>query len=675
MELVLRFTCSAQSLISFRYFFYDSGELFRVLDSTGTLVQYTVDPAGNITQTTRSTLLASALSILNVTPLSTTLGSTLTIYGQNFSGNPANDIVQINGVNAAVLSATSNQIVIQVPLGATMGQITVTVNGVTVSSGSALVFTPIPPSVISGVSPSGAAGGQNVTITVTGTNLYSASFYFANGLGVVTSATIKGDGTGATLQAALAAASGIDNIVAVNTLGTSLTGAGNQFTVLSPGVPTSGTAISSITISTFNAVSQAGTRMTTGPPISTLNEISQPGTNLAATPTISALNSVSQSGTQLSSSPAVSALNAITQPGFRFATELLTVLNYATAPGGAAAMSPWISVVNSNSSGNAITTASKPSSTNTGNARPTIRLSGDSSSPATSLKVTPGQTVSFDITAGQGGSSALLLDGAQTDDPATAGTRRFVIPFGTAGISAVVRDGGVDSDLINLTVQSDMPKRISGRLLLPGGMPAVERRMEIRSTGLTAEYFQWKTPLTALPDLTGLNPDRVGVVSSLAMENPSAVFGADPFGTGLTPNYAARFTGAIKVDAEGMHQFFLTSHAGSRLLIDGQVVTEVLIASGPSTATGSVQLTPGWHAIEVDHFEASGAPELRLEWERPGISRETVDPAHLTPAHFWSAQTDTRGAFTISDFPAFLEPLEFRAVCEGRCSIVMEQNQ
>lgn len=71
-------SCLAQSPVSFRYLFYDSGELFRVLDSTGTLVEYTVDPAGNITQTTRSTIQASALSILNVTPLSTTLGGTLT---------------------------------------------------------------------------------------------------------------------------------------------------------------------------------------------------------------------------------------------------------------------------------------------------------------------------------------------------------------------------------------------------------------------------------------------------------------------------------------------------------------------------------------------------------------------------------------------------------------------
>ena len=216
--LVVAQALFAQSPVSFRYFYDDANELFRVVDSTGTMIEYVYDPAGNIIQINRTTVAAGALSILNVTPMSGAPGNTITILGQGFSTVAANNVVKMNGVAATVVSATATQLVIQVPAGTTSGQITVTVNGVTVSSGPTLVFNPLPPSVISGVSPASAAGGQNVTITVTGSNLLLASFYFANGFGLVTSATVNGDGSGATLQAALANSVGTDNILAVNYL-------------------------------------------------------------------------------------------------------------------------------------------------------------------------------------------------------------------------------------------------------------------------------------------------------------------------------------------------------------------------------------------------------------------------------------------------------------------------
>src|SRR5665213_4469289 len=138
------FTCHAQSPVSFRYFYYDSGELFRVLDSTGTLVEYIIDPTGNITQTNRLAVATSAPAILSLAPFTAGTGANIIIYGQNFSLTPGNDVVMINGVAATVISATANQLVVQVPSGVTAGQITVTVNGVTVSSGPTVIFTPLP---------------------------------------------------------------------------------------------------------------------------------------------------------------------------------------------------------------------------------------------------------------------------------------------------------------------------------------------------------------------------------------------------------------------------------------------------------------------------------------------------------------------------------------------------
>lgn len=127
--------CFAQTPVSFRYFYYATGELFRVIDSTGTLVEYIIDPAGNVTQINRSTIAPGAPGILNLSSLSGTWGSTFTIYGQNFSAIAANNVVQINGVNVTVISATATQLVVLVSPNATTGQVTVTVNGVTANSG------------------------------------------------------------------------------------------------------------------------------------------------------------------------------------------------------------------------------------------------------------------------------------------------------------------------------------------------------------------------------------------------------------------------------------------------------------------------------------------------------------------------------------------------------------
>jgi YD repeat-containing protein len=51
---------NAQSSVGFHYFYDDLGQLTKVIDSTGTVIEYVYDPVGNILQVKRS----------NVAPLS-----------------------------------------------------------------------------------------------------------------------------------------------------------------------------------------------------------------------------------------------------------------------------------------------------------------------------------------------------------------------------------------------------------------------------------------------------------------------------------------------------------------------------------------------------------------------------------------------------------------------------
>ncbi len=217
---------AAQSLhgqtTSFRYFYDDAGELSGVLDSTGTLIQYTYDPSGNITQVTRSTVPPSQLSILNVTPSHTIGGSTLTILGQNFSAMAAGDIVMIGGVAATVISASATQLVVTVPTGTLGGQVSVTVGGSTATWGSSISV--LQPPLISGLSPSSGVASTSVTVSVTGQYLTGATFTLQSidpadtGTGGTVS-VVSNSGTTAALTFALGSTQGGFALVGTNSSG------------------------------------------------------------------------------------------------------------------------------------------------------------------------------------------------------------------------------------------------------------------------------------------------------------------------------------------------------------------------------------------------------------------------------------------------------------------------
>src|SRR5579884_3533913 len=56
---------------TFRYFYDDAHRLFRVLDNTGTLLEYVYDRSGNILGINRSNVAPASVAVLNMTPLLT----------------------------------------------------------------------------------------------------------------------------------------------------------------------------------------------------------------------------------------------------------------------------------------------------------------------------------------------------------------------------------------------------------------------------------------------------------------------------------------------------------------------------------------------------------------------------------------------------------------------------
>ncbi|MCT7313304.1 IPT/TIG domain-containing protein [Ralstonia sp. CHL-2022] len=182
-------------------FSYDElGRLTGVSDGAGNTAVYAYDAVGNITSVSRGN---AAVSILGFTPSTASVGTSVTISGTGFSATANQDTVQFNGATAVVSSASANQLVVQVPTGASTGPITVTSpNGSATSSTPFTVTQSLAPT-ISGFSP--AIGVVGTTVTVSGTNFRATAS--ENSLQFNTRSATVAAATATTLSAAVPASS------------------------------------------------------------------------------------------------------------------------------------------------------------------------------------------------------------------------------------------------------------------------------------------------------------------------------------------------------------------------------------------------------------------------------------------------------------------------------------
>jgi YD repeat-containing protein len=222
LALVLVTQTHAQGQVSFQYFYDELGQLVKVVDSTGNVIEYVYDKVGNILEIKRST--TSGLAIFNFTPSRGPVTTKVTIQGQGFSTNLLDNTVRFNGTSAQVLLATATTLVVIVPVGATTGKISVQVGANTATSSPDFTVTNAP--VITSVSPKAALAGTTVTnFQVTGLNLTGSTFAFVPTFVpaaiTVNSAAISPTGTTATLNLTIGVQAGQFVLVATNGEGSS----------------------------------------------------------------------------------------------------------------------------------------------------------------------------------------------------------------------------------------------------------------------------------------------------------------------------------------------------------------------------------------------------------------------------------------------------------------------
>ena len=112
---------SAQQANTTRYVYDDNGRLHAVITPTGEAVVYEYDPAGNIISIQR--LAADALALFAFSPQEGLPGDHVTFTGVGIGTGLTS--VSFNGATARIISATSSNVVAEVPAGATTGPVTI----------------------------------------------------------------------------------------------------------------------------------------------------------------------------------------------------------------------------------------------------------------------------------------------------------------------------------------------------------------------------------------------------------------------------------------------------------------------------------------------------------------------------------------------------------------------
>lgn len=119
-----------------RYVYDELGRLVTVIDvARGQQAQYEWDAVGNLLRITRQNIVA----IFEFAPTFGLAGVSVTLDGTGFSPTASENQVTFNGVPALVTSATSTQLIVEVPEGATTGPIAVSTPTGSATSTSAFV--------------------------------------------------------------------------------------------------------------------------------------------------------------------------------------------------------------------------------------------------------------------------------------------------------------------------------------------------------------------------------------------------------------------------------------------------------------------------------------------------------------------------------------------------------
>src|SRR6185503_20198923 len=231
---------------------------------------------------------------------------------------------------------------------------------------------------------------------------------------------------------------------------------------------------------------------------------------------------------------------------------------------------------------------------------------------------------------------------------------------------AASADAGGDTAVaapVTVLVDPVSKTTVAGRVVDADGLPVRGAVVELLSTGVRADFFRLGAPVRTLPDLTGLAPDSSTRVTAINQRNPGFVFGADPFGAGLAPDYGGRLTGWINIATAGVHTFVVGAAEGVRLEVGGTRVIDRPAGTGVfQESAANINLSVGLVPIALTFYASQGSGELQLSFVPPNGERVVVAPSMLLPdPSALTVTTDESGLFEFAGVPIALGSVHVRA--------------
>src|SRR5262245_1307370 len=146
--------------------------------------------------------------------------------------------------------------------------------------------------------------------------------------------------------------------------------------------------------------------------------------------------------------------------------------------------------------------------------------------------------------------------------------------------------------------------------------------------GLTAEFFDFTTSLSAIPNFTGLTPDVSRIDSTINYPNTAGLWPG--LASQFQDTFAARHTGYLRIDTPGSYTLYLRSNDGSKLYLDGDLIIDNDGVHGMRERSAVRTLSAGYHALRTEFFENAGGAGLVLLWRGPGIGKQVIPPGRLS---------------------------------------------
>lgn len=94
-------------------------------------------------------------------------------------------------------------------------------------------------------------------------------------------------------------------------------------------------------------------------------------------------------------------------------------------------------------------------------------------------------------------------------------------------------------------------------------------------------------------------------------------------------HFSIRWTGYVKTDQWGRHEFYTISDDGVRLWVNDELLIDNWGIHGGVLDKGEITLKPGYHRIVLEYFQGAGDSVIKLQWKRPSDADKENIPARL----------------------------------------------